>query len=330
MENIKHYFLSSNSCFGFYNNYKFLNSTKTPSFTYILKGGPGTGKSTFLKTVGKHFLKLGYAMEFFHCSSDPQSLDGIRIVDFNISIVDGTSPHEMNTNIPLIDSKILNLEQFIDKKTVENTKQIKQNIQKKKDHYALAYKTLKAVGAVFDLDLDKEEKQTTINKTVRKLLRDLNLSARRIKGENRQMFLSSVGSEQNFIKQNNYQRIITLNLSTNYASNVLKTLNLEITKKGYDTTSILSPLNPNIVEGIIINRRNTMLCAKTLTLPPCACLKHSDMLDTLLGEAKTHLDLAIKYHKKTEKYYTKNLNIKGINNLIKNTILEIEDKIKSI
>ena len=328
MENIKHYFLSSNSCVGFFNNYKHLNSTKSPSFTYILKGGPGTGKSTLLKTIGKHFSKLGYAMEFFHCSSDPQSLDGIRIVDFNISIVDGTSPHEMNTNIPLIDSKIVNLEQFIDKKTQESAKQIKQNLKKKKICYTLAYKYLKAMGDVLDISLDEDISQSIVNKNTRKLLKDLNLSARRIAGEERQVFLSATGYSQNFIKQNNYQRIITLNLSTKYSSIVFKTIKEEIKKRGYDITIILSPLNPDIIEGIVINRRNTIILSKIPTLPLCPCFKMADILETLSSHIEENLILAIKYHKKVEKYYTKNLNIKGINSLTKNIILDIEEKIR--
>ena len=328
MENIKHYFLSANSSVGFFNNYNFLNSTKAPSFTYILKGGPGTGKSTLLKTIGKHFSKSGYAMEFFHCSSDPQSLDGIRLVDFNISIVDGTSPHEMNTNIPLVDSKIINLEQFIDKNVDKFANKIKHYTLKKKEHYNLAYKNLKAIGVLYDIATAKQIKESVVKKHTRKILKDLDLSSRKIKGEERKVFLSATGHEQCFLKSNNYQRIITLNLEQSYSPLVFENLAREIVKRGYDITTILSPLTPNIVEGIVINRRNTIITTKTPSLPLCPCLKNIEILETLLGEVKEHLALAIKTHKKIENYYIKNLNIKGINNTIKNTILEIEEKIR--
>ena len=329
MENIKHYFLSANSCDGFLNNYKYLNSKNAKDFTFILKGGPGTGKSTMLKTIGKHFVTSGYKVEYFHCSSDPQSLDGVRLVDFNISVVDGTAPHIMNTNVPLIDSKIVNLEQFISDDIQEHTTKINHYLQKKKEHYALAYRYLKVAGELYKIQTLEQINENEVKKETRKLLKNLKLSARKKQGEVREMFLSASGYEENYIKHNNYQQIIYLNFSPLLGSEILKLLGKGIIKKGYDITSIFSPLVPSLQEGIVIDRRNTLLILKKTSLPILPCLKHFEISEEILNNAKENLLKAKENHKKVEKYYIKNLNIKGLNQITKKLISEIEQKITS-
>ena len=46
---------------------------------YMIKGRPGTGKSTLLKELAKKSETLGYDTEIYHCSFDPQSLDMVLI-----------------------------------------------------------------------------------------------------------------------------------------------------------------------------------------------------------------------------------------------------------
>ena len=329
MENIKHYFLSANSYAGFYNNYKYLNSKTSSGFTFILKGGPGTGKSTMLKTIGKHFVSSGYKVEYFHCSSDPQSLDGIRLVDFNISVVDGTAPHTMNTNVPLIDSKIVNLEQFVNDDVASYTTKINHYLQKKKEHYALAYRYLKIAGELYKIQILENINENEIKRQTRKLLKIIKLTARKKHGEIREMFLSATGYEENFIKHNNYQQIIYLNLPPLLGSKVLKNLSNEISKKGYDITTIFSPLVQDLQEGVVINIRNTLLILKKTSLPILPCFKHFEISEELLNNAKENLLKAKENHKKVEKYYIKNLNIKGLTQTTKKLIAEIEQKITS-
>lgn len=327
MEKIKHYFLSANSCDGFCNYYKYLNSKETKEFTFILKGGPGTGKSTMLKNIGKHFSSSGFKIEYFHCSSDPQSLDGVRLVDFNISVVDGTSPHVMNSNVPLIDSKIVNLEQFINNEIIKDEAKINRYLQKKKEHYALAYLYLKVAGELYKIQTLEKINPNEVKRQTKKILKNLKLSARKKQGEVRKMFLGATGFEDNFIKQNNYQQIIQLNFTPLLGSEVLKNLSNEIVKKGYDITSVFSPLVKDFQEGIIINRRNTLLIIKKTSLPILPYFKHFEMSEELLNNAKENLLKAKENHKKVEKYYIKNLNIKGLTQTTKKLITEIEQKI---
>ena len=44
---------------------------------YILKGGPGCGKSTLMRRVGAWAEEAGLKTEYILCSGDPDSLDGL-------------------------------------------------------------------------------------------------------------------------------------------------------------------------------------------------------------------------------------------------------------
>ena len=104
---IKNYFTCANSSKGFCNffdsNLQGLNNL------YILKGGPGTGKSTLMKKIGAHFYDLGYDIEFIHCSSDADSLDGVIIPKLSVGIVDGTAPHVIEPTAPGAIEEYVNL-----------------------------------------------------------------------------------------------------------------------------------------------------------------------------------------------------------------------------
>lgn len=60
---------------------------------HILKGGPGCGKSTFLKKLGAHAQSCGRDVVYLHCSGDPASLDGVYFPETNTAWLDGTAPH---------------------------------------------------------------------------------------------------------------------------------------------------------------------------------------------------------------------------------------------
>ena len=87
-----YYFLGANSELGFYSLYdQFCSDTNDT--LHIIKGGPGTGKSTFMRRIGKAAEDRGLDVEYILCSGDPASLDGVYLPDLHIGWADGTSPH---------------------------------------------------------------------------------------------------------------------------------------------------------------------------------------------------------------------------------------------
>ena len=70
---IRHLFPGNNTTEGFFSFYEYILPQKNAKRIFCMKGGPGTGKSSFMKKLGNHFADLGYTIEFHHCSSDPAS-----------------------------------------------------------------------------------------------------------------------------------------------------------------------------------------------------------------------------------------------------------------
>ena len=106
--NIK-YFLAANSTKGFVSRFDQLYNPYEDWFLYIIKGGPGTGKSTLMKNIAKKAIEHGVAAELIYCSSDPNSLDGVIFPSLKISIADGTAPHTLDPVFPGVADTILNL-----------------------------------------------------------------------------------------------------------------------------------------------------------------------------------------------------------------------------
>ena len=90
---INRYFPGGNTTKGFYSYYNEILKYKELNEIYTIKGGPGVGKSTLMKSVGKKFEQKGFSINYYHCSSDPDSLDAVLIKEKGILFVDGTAPH---------------------------------------------------------------------------------------------------------------------------------------------------------------------------------------------------------------------------------------------
>jgi hypothetical protein len=89
---IKKVFPGGNTSKGFFSFYDQIIPEDAERI-FVIKGGPGVGKSSFMKTIAEEFLKLGYDVEFHYCSSDNKSLDGLVIKKANVALLDGTAPH---------------------------------------------------------------------------------------------------------------------------------------------------------------------------------------------------------------------------------------------
>lgn len=115
---------------------------------YIVKGGPGTGKSSFMRRIARYAEEKEKSVEYYYCSSDTESLDGI-IVDGNIAIFDGTSPHSYDAVLPGACDEFLNLGEFWDaEKLRASAEPITVLSRSKKEAYSRAYGYLGAAKAL--------------------------------------------------------------------------------------------------------------------------------------------------------------------------------------
>lgn len=105
------YFLGANSCRGFYSLYGSFPPGEG-SFLHIIKGGPGNGKSGFMRRLAAAAEEKGLEVETVLCSGDPDSLDGIYIPALRQAWCDGTAPHVTEPAAFAVDADYVNLGAF--------------------------------------------------------------------------------------------------------------------------------------------------------------------------------------------------------------------------
>lgn len=108
------FFLGSNSGSGFYSLYDNFVRAEAGDFLWVIKGGPGCGKSSFMKKLGAAAEDTGLDVEYIQCSGDPGSLDGVYIPALKTAYMDGTSPHVMDAAHPAVDSLYIDIGAFYD------------------------------------------------------------------------------------------------------------------------------------------------------------------------------------------------------------------------
>ena len=94
------YYLGANAPTGFYSLYDQMLDPEKARDIRILKGGPGCGKSTLMKQVGRAMEERGHSVEYIRCSGDPDSLDAVVIPALGAAVVDGTAPHVVEPHYP--------------------------------------------------------------------------------------------------------------------------------------------------------------------------------------------------------------------------------------
>lgn len=100
MNCIPRFFLGASSADGFVSYFDQLQEQGNPMQLIILKGGPGSGKSTLMKKVLKKATEQKHELEIIPCASDPSSLDAIIDYTAGFQMADGTAPHTIDPFYP--------------------------------------------------------------------------------------------------------------------------------------------------------------------------------------------------------------------------------------
>ena len=146
----RHYFPGNNTPLGFFSYYKHILGQREANKIVCIKGGPGTGKSTFMNRIAEYFASMDEDIDYLHCSADENSLDGIVLKDRRIAVIDGTSPHITDPVTPGAVDKIVNLGEFWDEDAIAvNTRDIIDLNEETSRWYRIAYNYLSAAKSVY-------------------------------------------------------------------------------------------------------------------------------------------------------------------------------------
>lgn len=146
----RHYFPGNNTSLGFFSYYDDIMADNNK--VYILKGGPGTGKSTIMRRLAERAEQKGIDVDYLHCSGDANSLDGVYIPSKKILMVDGTAPHTLDPAVPGGVETIINLGQFWNETNLMGKKaEIIKSDNNIKEAYRNAYSIFAAAGSIYDI-----------------------------------------------------------------------------------------------------------------------------------------------------------------------------------
>lgn len=167
-ERVLHYYAGGNTARGFHSLYD--SNLVGLKKIFILKGDPGTGKSTLMKNIGQIFTDQGYGMQYLHCSSDNASMDGVIINELGVGIIDGTAPHVVEQKIQGVEEQFINLGEALDMVALANrqetidhlTQQISESFQSAYSAFAEALSIHDEWEAIFidNMDFEKADELT--------------------------------------------------------------------------------------------------------------------------------------------------------------------------
>ena len=250
------FFAGANTAAGFYSYYNYL-AQDSHRRVFILKGGPGTGKSTLLKRVAD-MMASEYDLDRYHCSADVNSLDGIYIHGLDVSLLDGTAPHVIDPRLPGAVQQIVDLgtcweqQGLIDKRV-----QIQELSDAISAKYKIAYKWLAIAAGQASLIQDLERKKGQDSSAALDAETIAKLLPTSAGGKNRRAFASAITGNGliNFLPE--LQKASPFNIylvggNRVYNSSVLGRLQAILTQGKIPATYLYCGLQPEYLEHIYI------------------------------------------------------------------------------
>ena len=116
------WFAGANTEAGFRGSYGSIADEGRLDRLYIIKGGSGTGKSTLIRRLADAAEKNGFSAVRYLCGSDPDSLDA-AVLGGRIAVLDGTTPHTLDTRYPGAASEIIDVGRFWDAGMLEEARE---------------------------------------------------------------------------------------------------------------------------------------------------------------------------------------------------------------
>ncbi len=339
------YFAATNSYHGFKSYFHKIFKSDHYERIYVLKGGPGTGKSTFMNSVAKNLEKNSISIERIYCSSDPDSLDGIigEKSGKRIAILDGTAPHERDAIVPGAIDEIINLGNNWDTRYLSGQKEQILNLYNDKSKaYSAAYFYLSVAGKCEDElskrmheEYDIKNLNTLAKKTAESLCSDKS-------GAVNSVLLSSFGKYGRYsfdVNCSNFRSISIHGdslLKKQFLTYLYNCLNLN----NASMTVIPYSFNDNLIDGIILESSKTIVGlnedGETINLDeykrtaPSVFKEYYKFAEQIysnsMNEAERWFKIASDMHFRLEKIYSASMNFEENTELTES----VTNKINSI
>lgn len=313
-ENAPYMFLTANSADGFLNKFQSFTKDKDGWYTYIIKGGPGTGKSSFMKKVAKIALTKNEDTVLCPCSSDTDSLDAVILNNRKIMIVDGTAPHTVDPIYAGVSDEILNFGEFWNANLLKEERDniIKVSCDNKLFHKRAAL-CISAAGRVKRDNM----KISLIAADIEKIVDEAEKHATRFftcgeeNGLETVCFLNAVSPKGNVFYSDSIDKFsskkVIVNDELGTVSNIFMSIIRDIAlAKKYDIITVKNNLLPNDkIDHIIVPKADIAFCSEN-TFMPFESTNRRIRAERFMDEVQIAKNgKRIKFNKKLEKEFIK-------------------------
>lgn len=343
---VTYFFLGANSKHGFYSLYdQFAGGEQ--DVLHIIKSGPGTGKSTFMKRIGKAAESKGYDVEYILCSGDPNSLDGVYIPALHIGWADGTAPHVLEPKHFGIDGIYTDLGRFCKREILkESSEQIKTVTSAYRLCYQKAYMYLQAAGTLrFESPLLPAQVEDRIRSRAKAKIKKELSNAKENSSLPVKRFLRAISCQGNYTLTQTMNalcdRICILESAIGLDALFFEEIIGEATERGIFHIQCPDPLSPERIEAVLFP--DIKLCFATSQAVPSFHGKirtihldaYADAIDKseykqhekfkqqLMEAAYKQLSRAKQYHDELERYYRPALNVDALDAYTQTVIHEL-------
>lgn len=259
MKNDVTFYLGANTPGGFYSLYDWMYEVEASEEIYLIKGGPGTGKSSFMRSIGRALEEEGARVSYYACSSDPSSLDGLYIEDIGVGIIDATKPHAQEPRCAGALERYLNFSDYWDGDALKKSKseiiRLNETIRARFDSL---YRSLKAAKCLYDERLNLVLRGVNLKELE---LRGIRMAAREIKGKGKggriaKRYLSAFTDDGVRCEFGTVDELCTrvYVLEDNYGLSqyVLNPILKQALKQDYEVITCYCPLNGERLEHLLI------------------------------------------------------------------------------
>lgn len=338
-------FPGGNTSKGFFSFFDYIIGQNNARRIFIIKGGPGVGKSTLMKKISQTVTKLGHDVEHMHCSSDPGSLDALVIPDAGIALIDGTAPHVVDPRMPGAVDEIINLGEFWDEAAISSNRH---KIAKAKneigDCFTRAYRYL---GAALKINEDTEAINASamdkayssfISREFSDMLFDV-APAAAVPGNERRLFASAITPDGLINYLDDLMTLDNIYVMEGFpgagTEKVLERIKSEALERGFDAEAYYCAFIPDKLEHLILPGLNTAFTTvnKYHGTDVCAVRKvdfgqmldsskivhykpdleyNSIEFDRLLNKALSLLNKEKQLHDEIESYYIPHMDFQAI------------------
>lgn len=273
---VRRLFPGTNTPQGYYSYHRYVMPPEGATRVFLLKGGPGVGKSTLMKRLGKEAEARGLDVEYHHCSADPASLDAVVVPALGVAMMDGTHPHAIDPTLPGALDEIVNLGEYWDDLALtKRREEIAALTRASSRTYQRAYRFLAASRLVYD-DIEaihaERADQGRLNQMAQELL-DTFVPPRPASptpGTIRRMFAGAITSEGSIHHLDTVvggvrRKVVVTGPPGSGRSTILQKLVQAAVERGFSVECFHCPFAPEVVEHVVIAELDL---AVTTSAPP--------------------------------------------------------------